>query len=179
MADNNKSTLIIGLTLLIAVVAVIGVHQLLQTPEGELETVSEETREMLLAVFPEEAEFALVEHEGEEVYVALENDETIGLAAVSAGEGYGGPIEVLTGTNPQGEIIGISVLDHSETDGLGDRVEEAEFRERFHGLTVDDPITIGEDVDGLTGATVSAEAVAEAVRDAMGVISSASELEQL
>lgn len=101
------------------------------------------------------------------IYEAVnEQGQAIGYAFVGEGNGYGGVVRVLVGVDERtNEIVNIKVLEHSETPGLGDRVEGESFRSRFVGKTVQDPIRIGEDIDNLSGASVSARAVAEAVRE--------------
>lgn len=92
--------------------------------------------------------------------------DVIGYAFVGEGNGYGGVVRVLVGVDETtDEILNIKVIEHSETPGLGSRVEEDTFRNRFVGKTVDDPIQINQDIDNLSGATMSARAVAEAVRE--------------
>ena len=92
----------------------------------------------------------------------------VGYAFVGEGNGYGGVVRVLVGVNEASdEIVKIKVLEHSETPGLGSRVEGEDFRNRFVGKTVEDPIQVNQDIDNLSGATVSARAVAQAVREGL------------
>lgn len=94
-----------------------------------------------------------------------DQDQVLGWAFVGEANGYGGVIRILVGVDEAtDQILGIKVLAHSETPGLGDRIEGESFRSRFVGKTVEDPISIGQDIDNLTGATVSSRAAADAVR---------------
>ncbi|HHT90468.1 MAG: RnfABCDGE type electron transport complex subunit G [Bacillota bacterium] len=89
----------------------------------------------------------------------------VGYAFVGEANGYGGVIRVLVGVDQAtDQILAIKILDHTETAGLGSRIEEQSFRQRFVGKTVEDPIAINQDIDNISGASVSARAVAEAVR---------------
>jgi electron transport complex protein RnfG len=63
------------------------------------------------------------------------------------------------------EILNIKILEHTETPGLGSRIENDDFRQQFAGKSTQDPIAIGSDIDNISGATISARAVAEAVRE--------------
>ncbi len=129
--------------------------------------VPEEMREHLVQIYDDDATFSEFEYEGDMFYVVREGGDVIGMAHIAVGAGYGGDMDVLVGLDDAGDIVGVNVIEHSETPDLGDRVLEDDFKERFVGLGYNDPIEIGEDVEGLTGATVSAEAMAEAVREAV------------
>lgn len=97
-----------------------------------------------------------------------EEGSLVGFAFVTEGPGYGGPIQVLVGVSLETyEILGVKILDHVETPGLGTRIEDMSFREQFEGRTKDDPIRLSDDIDNLTGATISAAGVVEAVRDGL------------
>lgn len=100
------------------------------------------------------------------IYQGLDaQGEIIGYAFVGEANGYGGVIRILVGVDEAtDQILNIKVLSHSETPGLGDRIEGESFRSRFVGKTVEDPITIGQDIDNLSGATVSATAATDAIR---------------
>lgn len=100
------------------------------------------------------------------LYQGLDADgEVVGFSYVSEQSGYGGLIKVMVGVDHESEtILGITIVEHVETPGIGTRIEEEGFRNQFIGKTVDDPIVLGNDIDNISGATVSARAVTEAVR---------------
>lgn len=169
MANQRKystSIFIVAITLVVAVLVLSYGYSIVQDL-AVTEDVDEETREHLVRIYGEDASFTEFEYQEEVFYAVREAGDTIGVAHTGSGTGYGGSIYVVTGIDRTGEIVGISVKDHQETPDLGDRVEEAEFTERFIGLGLNDAIVIGDDISGLTGATVSAEAVAEAVRSSI------------
>lgn len=94
-----------------------------------------------------------------------EGGSPIGYAFVGEGAGYGGAVRVMVGVDgSSGAIQKVVVLNHAETPGLGSRIEEATFRDQFTGKKLTDPIALGRDIDGISGATVSSRAVTEAVR---------------
>jgi len=121
--------------------------------------------EIAVGFFPEEAELNIEEHEESTYFLAMKEDEKIGLAGFGRGRGYGGLMELLVAVDIEGDILGYQVIIHSETEGIGTPVMEENFISRFVGLNIHDPLEIGEDVDSFSGATVSAEGVAEAVRN--------------
>ncbi len=90
----------------------------------------------------------------------------VGFAYAGEGSGYAGPVRVLVGVDHETkEVTGITVLEHTETPGLGTQIEEEDFRSQFVGKDTDDDIEIDTDIDNITGATQSARAVAQAVRE--------------
>lgn len=141
------------------------------------------TLEVLEALFPQaeqfqgmlpedasEAEIAAAEREeGPQypVYLALADGELIGTAVRGAGEGYQSTIRVLVALDRSGTIQAVRVTDQDETPGLGDVILEDEFLDRFVGIDRDDSIEIDADADSISGATLSAEGAAEAVRHAL------------
>ncbi|HEX2493801.1 MAG TPA: electron transport complex subunit RsxG [Steroidobacter sp.] len=93
-----------------------------------------------------------------------------------APEGYRGPIELLVAVRWDGALLGVQVLRHNETPGLGDAFEtrEAGWLQAFRGLSLSNPPqnrwTVrkeGGDFDAFTGATVTPRAIVKGVRRAL------------
>ncbi|GHU98598.1 electron transport complex subunit G [Bacteroidia bacterium] len=105
------------------------------------------------------------------VYTARQGGQVVGYAVETLSrEGYGGTIVLMAGFRPDGEIIGIEALSHSETPGLGDKIDsrKSNFSVQFRGKN---PATFrlavkkdGGDVDAITASTISSRAYAAAVR---------------
>ncbi len=167
------SVLAVAITIVACVALLTAGHAMLAFEEVDLEEVAPELAGALEGIFADATEFTAFEHEERMFYRAIRNGDQIGSAVIAEGEGYGGPIEVLVGIDTDGAVVGLKVLDHDETPGLGDVVTEDEFLSQFHGKSEADPIQIDEDIDNITGATVSVEAVAEAVRAALGYLAGA------
>ncbi|WP_116134592.1 electron transport complex subunit RsxG [Tropicimonas sp. IMCC34043] len=107
------------------------------------------------------------------VYRALQGGKVTGTAYEMIGYGYGGRIEVLLGVDPDGQLLGVRVLSHAETPGLGDKVEAAksDWIFRFTGLSLGNPgpdawkvKRDGGSFDQFSGATITPRAVVGAVR---------------
>ena len=90
-----------------------------------------------------------------EVFAGKQGDTVIGYAIKLAPNGYGGEIEMMVGINTNDEITGIQILSQSETPGLGTKVAEPDFTEKFSGLSAEGNVS----VDAISGATVSSDAV--------------------
>lgn len=107
-------------------------------------------------------------------YATDENgDETvIGYAMAASATGYGGPLAMMVGTDPTGTIIGFSVIEHRETPNFFRQLERQGFYEQFAGADYSERLLVGDDLDGVSGATLSAEAVAQSIRQATRSIAS-------
>lgn len=94
-------------------------------------------------------------------------DDLVAVAAVASKQGYAAPIEVLAIVDPANRtLLGLEVLKVTDTPGLGTRVQEAGWLAQFEGKSIDDDFKVGQDVDGITMATISAQATADAAKQA-------------
>ncbi|MCL2682068.1 MAG: RnfABCDGE type electron transport complex subunit G [Bacteroidales bacterium] len=110
-------------------------------------------------------------------YMAYNNDEFVGTAiATFSNRGFSGQIRLMAGFLPDGTIYNIDVLRHSETPGLGDKIEhrKSTWPQQFRGQN---PATFnlrvrkdGGDVDAITAATITARAYTDAVQRAFDAL---------
>jgi electron transport complex protein RnfG len=98
------------------------------------------------------------------------------LFAVTARDGYAGPIRILVGVGVDGMVTGVRIVEHRETPGLGDRIDQSrsDWVYQFDGRSLGDPVEArwlldvdGGDFDQLTGASVTPRAVIKAIRDTL------------
>lgn len=89
------------------------------------------------------------------------------------GQGYAGPIVCVMGISREGKILGVRVLKHTETPGLGDKIEPAKTKWifAFDGKSMGDPVAEkwavkkdGGVFDQFAGATITPRAVVKAVK---------------
>lgn len=110
-----------------------------------------------------------------EVAVALDKSgEEMGyVITVMSHEGYGGDIEISVGIANDGTVKGIEMLSINETAGLGMKATESAFKEQFKDKQVEKfsytkTGESGEDkIDALSGATITTNAVTNAVDSAL------------
>ncbi|MCF8331136.1 MAG: RnfABCDGE type electron transport complex subunit G [Bacteroidales bacterium] len=112
---------------------------------------------------------------GEKVmlYKAKKDDELVGVAVETyTMKGYSGLIKLMVGFLPDGTIKNISVLQHAETPGLGDKMEEdkSDWSEQFNDKNpAEYELSVSKDggnVDAITAATISSRAYCDAVKRA-------------
>ena len=111
------------------------------------------------------------------VYRVYSQDEPVAaLFAVTARDGYSGPIRILVGVQYDGTVTGIRILKHRETPGLGDKIvsTRSDWVFQFDGLSLGNPELErwalkrdGGQFDQLTGASVTPRAVIKATRETL------------
>ena len=93
-----------------------------------------------------------------------------------APNGYNGRIQLLIGINYEGSLLGVRVLSHKETPGLGDNIElrRSNWILSFGGRSLTNPNTSGWAVkrdggifDQFTGATITPRAIVKAVHNTL------------
>lgn len=111
------------------------------------------------------------------VFQALDASGTpIGLVVFSSPSGFGGAIEVITGFRFDGVITGLRIGTHGETPGLGAKAKDPLFYQKFEGLNALDGITIvksvpsGNEVEAITGATITSDAVNSGVTESAALL---------
>lgn len=89
------------------------------------------------------------------------------------GPGYAGPIVCIMGVDRDGRVLGVRVLKHKETPGLGDKIEPAKadwirsFERRLLGDPPAEKWAVKKDggvFDQFTGATITPRGVVKAVK---------------
>ncbi len=106
---------------------------------------------------------------------AITDSETVGCIFTVSAKGYGGDIQVMTAVNMDGTVAAIEILDASgETPGLGQNVTKSNFFSQFAGLEKDILVIKGgtantesNEINAVTGATISSKAVTNAVNTAL------------
>jgi electron transport complex protein RnfG len=110
------------------------------------------------------------------VYRATQQGKVTAVAYPITGTGYSGTISLIMGVNAKGEILGVRVLAHSETPGLGDKIEEKkdDWIFSFNGLSFDNTPESqwavkkdGGRFDQFSGATITPRGVVKAVKEGL------------
>ena len=90
--------------------------------------------------------------------------------------GFGGAITMMVGVDNEGNVTGISVIDHAETAGLGDVAAASttageNFRAQFVGLSGTVSVTKdGGQVEAITSATITSRAICDGVNTALDCV---------
>lgn len=108
-------------------------------------------------------------------YEAKKGNKVIAYIADTAGKGYSSFIQMLVSLDTDLKIQDVNILHHGETPGLGDQVEDrALFLDQFKGKALQQLVLIkGEtkdNIQAITGATISSRAVTNGVKDAVQML---------
>lgn len=124
---------------------------------------------MMEMLLPGSASFSQEAYDGEDASVLAVYKGETGFAVETVADGYVGPITLLTGVDASGKVTGVVVRHLEETYGLGaNALNDTAFLSQFLGT--DGNAAVGENVDALTGATVTSKAIARGVNAAAAVV---------
>lgn len=107
------------------------------------------------------------------VYRGFLNSQVSALAWEISEQGYAGEIRMIMGVDSDGNILGVRVISHAETPGLGDKIEPAkdDWIIEFNGLSLGNPPTDqwkvskdGGQFDAFSGATITPRAVVKGIK---------------
>jgi len=116
------------------------------------------------------------ELDGRQIFQARLNDEVSAVSYQVAGPGYSGLITIIMAVDKNGTLLGVRVVSHSETPGLGDKVEEdrSDWVHEFEGMQLtkanEKQWAVKKDggkIDQFTGATITPRAVVKAIKGGM------------
>lgn len=180
-----RSSLLLGIIALLGTALLAGVNDLTheRIVEQEKRRVLQQLNEIVpVALFNNDVLEDMIEIEDETffhhaapvtVYRARMDDQPVAvMMLVTAADGYNGDIRILTGIDAGGTVLGIRVVSHRETPGLGDPIdiEKSNWVLGFNGKSLHDPESAawavkrdGGQFDQFTGATISPRAVVKAV----------------
>jgi electron transport complex protein RnfG len=120
------------------------------------------------------------EKDEQAVYAAYDDAGVfVGYAIPAAGPGFQDTIGLLYGFDPDGRLVtGMEVLESRETPGLGDKIyKDLEFVGNFSALSIEPAIIAVKkgtksrpnEIDAITGATISSKAIARIINETHGV----------
>jgi Na+-translocating ferredoxin:NAD+ oxidoreductase RnfG subunit len=88
---------------------------------------------------------------------------------ISEAEGYGGPLIIGIRASAEGKIAEILNLRNKETPAYFEKLKKNRFFRQFAGKTVSADFLLDEDINAVSGATISSQGFTTAVRDAMHI----------
>lgn len=175
---NLTYILRLALTLLIITgvmaVALAGVNAI---TEGKIAAATaEKTQKAIAAVLPDGAQGKEIPFTDETGLVSTVYQADAGYAVQVTPSGFDGEITMMVGVDSEGKVLGISIISHTETAGLGavaaaNNAKGEAFRSQFQGLGGNLAVNKdGGEVDALTGATITSRAIVEGVDAAVACV---------
>lgn len=111
-------------------------------------------------------------------YRARKDGKIVALAFPEIAYGYSGEIDLIMGVDPNGTLLGVRVIAHSETPGLGDKIEadKSNWIFGFKGKSLTNPSEDkwlvkkdGGVFDSFTGATITPRGVVAGIKHGLEV----------
>jgi len=106
-----------------------------------------------------------------EYYAATASGKPVAYISSTAGKGYSSFIQMLVSLDTDLKINEVKVLSMNETPGLGEQVLAKSFLDQFKGKPLSQIVLIKgetkENIQAITGATISSRGVTNGVKDAV------------
>lgn len=136
----------------------------------DIETNTDDAEE-IAKIFEDKVEETKIDDEV--VYLQKENDQIQAYAIPVRGAGlWGSILGYVAITEDYSKILGVDFIAHSETPGLGGRIDEWEYKEQFRGIELNEKSqgdyiiynpAPGGNVDAISGATLTSAAVSKII----------------
>lgn len=109
-----------------------------------------------------------------QILEAYNGSELVGYVLKVTPKGFHGDIDMMVAIDKDGKQTGIKVIAQSETPGVGSKIEQPIFQDKFKDKATDKPLKVVKtsaaqpnEVEGISGATISSNAVATGANEAI------------
>ncbi len=109
------------------------------------------------------------------VFYTMDMGMVTGLAVEAPGHGgYAGDVVIMIGVDRNStEMLGMEIVSHGETPGVGAQVEKEQFRDQWRGMRTKTPASLrrdGGEIDAITGATFTSRAVIDGTNQVIELV---------
>ena len=180
LIKNNKNDIIKPVAVLLAICIIIPLALSLtnKITKDKIAELDEKNSSETMASLIKADKFTEEEFKDSETeftyYFALKDGNIIGYIFKTAEKGYGGDVSVMTAVNSDGTVKSVAILDVSnETPGLGQNAAKESFYSQYEGkksaisLLKNGADSAKNEVNAVTGATITSTAVNKAVNKAL------------
>ena len=152
----------------VAAVVLVGIFVVLDRNQPATVPVIRDGQYLPIAELLGDSDYEVVDHEGTRYYLVRDEDGNPAQAAFIAEQGgFNAPIRFLLVLDAEHNVHTVSILEHSEDPGLGERITRPSFLEQFVGLDKDSSFSLGTEIEAISGATISSRALASGVNEAL------------
>lgn len=176
MKDSLKLGMILFLITAICT-GLLGAVNQITTPIIDRNNITAE-QEAMKALLTDATDFTQIEDITDEtikkLFIATSGDSCVGYIVKMEPVGYGGAMAVLIGLNAEKKVEGIQILSHSETPGFGANATKDSFLMQFQDRSV--PLEVVKttpqenEVEAITGATITSKAIVDSVNAAAAFV---------
>jgi len=161
-----------GVLLLIsAVIAVMLAFVNAATVDRIAENELKRTMEAIEGIFPDADGVSELDGDFGEtvgtVYEIRSGADFAGYCVTVSPKGFKDAVVMMVGILPDGSVAGVRVTTHSETPGLGSKVCEESYLDRYIGKGTSG--SVNGEVDAITGATITSKAVMAGINTALAI----------
>lgn len=169
----------ISLVIIFVVAGILMAAVFAKTEPAKLKAQKKEKEEALKLLIPDadsikEAGKWSPYNKRAEYYEAKKGSENAGYIVSTYGKGYSSYISILVALDPAMKVRKINILEHAETPGLGDEIEQDYFKKRLEGKSLEQLEVVkteGTDkVQAISGATISSRAVTNGVKEGVKLL---------
>ena len=174
-SDIATPTAVLAIICIVVTLALSSTNLLTKDKIAELQLENEKLAMAKLMDGEYTAAVFIFEDSKIDYHMVRKDGKLIGFIFKTSAKGYGGEIQVMTAVNPDATVAAVEILDASgETPGLGQNVTSEDFYSQYNGRPHDVVVVKGgnadklkNEIDAVTGATISSKAVTEAVNTAV------------
>ena len=124
---------------------------------------------MMQTILPGSENFTVEPYTGEDANIRCVHKGETGFVIETATQGYADEIVMLIGVSNDGKVKGLVVRQIHETHGLGNKAL-TDWRFLSQYLNTQGDAQVGEDVDAISGATVTSKAITRCVNSAVAYV---------
>lgn len=176
MKNNIRLGMILFLIAALAGLSLGAVYSITAEPIAKANATAKQNA--MIEILPKADEFK--DHQIElndkilEVNAGYKDGEIVGYAIKVSPKGYSGAVEIMVGVYTDGTVGGMKILSHSETPGLGANAPKPKFSGQFVNKSTSEELAVvkgsasaDNQVEAITGATITSRAVVNGVNDAV------------
>lgn len=178
MKENIKLGLILLLITGIAAFLIGGAYEITKEPIEKQVIANKQAAMKEILPKAEKFEVANADIKGnekiKEVNVGMAGTGIVGYAIKVSPKGYGGLLDIMVGVSTDGKVSGIKILSHTETPGLGANAPKPEFSGQFKDKPIVSKLEVVKiaptkenQIQAITGSTITSKAVTLGVNDAV------------
>ena len=154
-------------SLLLAAIVLLGVYNL--TLNVRQANAQKELQAKMEVLLPGSTTFTEETYTGDDANIALVYKGETGYVIGTSTTGYAGTIRMLIGVSNDGYVTGLQVRQMEETFGLGaEALTDWQFLAQF--LRTEGDAAVGENIDAISGATVTSKAITRSVNSAVAFV---------
>ena len=167
---DKKNLLKAAAAVLVLAAVLFGVRMALASPMEKARI--QEQADTIDFLLPGSGEFTEVPYSGEDASITKVYQSDLGYVIETRVDGYVDSIRLMVGVSNEGKVKGITVRQMYETLGLGTQaLTDYHFLMQFLHTTGN--AEVSENVDAMTGATVTSKAIARGVNAAVAYVTGA------